>query len=74
MKQSDAIKIRLLRIMGFAYFLLGAIAILHSSRTITGFSIFDGISGSTGIVLGVVLIFIGIFILLSTRRIKNEAI
>ncbi len=74
MKESENIKIKLLRFIGIAYFVLGAIALLYTSRRITGFSVFEGISGAPGLILGVVLIVIGIFVLISSRRNKDGAV
>lgn len=65
-KESEFIKKKLTRAIGFAYLLLGAIVILNSFPSFTGFAIYEGLPAPVGGILGFVFIVIGIFALMSS--------
>lgn len=65
-KESELIKRRLVRAIGFAYLLLGAIVLLNSFPALTGFAIYEDIPAQVGEILGFVFIGIGIFVLMSS--------
>jgi len=65
-KESDLIKRKLIRTIGFAYLLLGTIVLLNSFPSLTGFVIYEDIPAQAGGILGFVFIVVGIFVLMSS--------
>ncbi len=71
-KESELIKKRLVRLIGFGYFLLGAIIIFISFRGMTGFVVLEEIPESAGYVLGIISFVVGILVLMSSEDLDKK--
>ena len=65
-EESSLIKRKLVRAIGLAYLLLGAIVLLNSFPALTGFAIYEDIPAQVGEIFGFVFIAVGIFVLMSS--------
>jgi hypothetical protein len=72
MKESDLIKRRVLKLIGFGYLLLGIIIWLFSFSGITGFVVYGDANLNLGWFLGVVFFIVGVVVLMAGRKKKSE--